>query len=353
MSAIQSLTPQMSEYSERFTENGGTRWLPYLMYFNPANYRSDIVNTDGKGFRYTKVNGLNYSAAEHEGVKNTRLLAGNSMVFGMGATSDETTLSARMSVNDPKESNWVNFGSVAFNSTQELLLLVLYRHLLPKVDEIVFISGFNNLGLARLPGKIRGDHGAFYSSYEFFESMFAKNKTGLSLLAAKVLGKARQVTFTSETPSMDDKVNSYSEKPTVAEQIEYASDLTLQHLDMWRIIADDMGAKLTFMLQPLASWVRPEGSVEEERLFTELNEAGQFTENYGEILGPEVRDEYASILRAGADKMAVDFVDLNPLMRDALKPDQWVYADRIHLNDDGYELLSKVVLNSVRDGGIA
>ncbi|MFH9613268.1 hypothetical protein ACH4MM_05840 [Streptomyces pratensis] len=46
------LTPQMKQYDD-FDNRGHTRYLPYLMYFNHADYRSDVLNTDRFGFRFT------------------------------------------------------------------------------------------------------------------------------------------------------------------------------------------------------------------------------------------------------------------------------------------------------------
>ena len=37
-------------------------------------------------------------------------------------------------------------------------------------SEIVLLSGFNNLGLARLPASVRGEHGAFFNCNQFFQA---------------------------------------------------------------------------------------------------------------------------------------------------------------------------------------
>ena len=66
---------------------------------------------------------------------------------------------------------WLNFGGRSFNSTQELLLFVLHRHLLPPVEEIVLLSGFNDLGLSRLPASLRGEHGAFFNCGDYLTRM--------------------------------------------------------------------------------------------------------------------------------------------------------------------------------------
>lgn len=332
MTARMTLTPQMAEYEQKFTDGGEVRWLPYLMYFHPANHRSPVVNTDSLGFRYSEALGVEYSAADCDKSGSVRLLAGSSTVFGIGASSDSCTLSSRLSANDPRGQRWLNFGGRSFNSTQELMLFTLNRHLLPKVDEIVLFSGFNNLGLARQPKEYRGEHGAFFNCHQFFNAFAPEQPTHSSWSLTNLFGKTQE----PEPPA----------PPSMGEQIDYAANLTLQQLDIWRALAKDMGAKLTFILQPLAGWIRAKGCSEEEQLFAELDQAGNFTEVYGDILQTRVREAYAAQLREGAHKMGVHFVDITPLMTEALGPNDWQFVDRIHFTDKGNDLVSKLILDA-------
>lgn len=323
------LTPQMKAYEEKFADSGDVRWLPYLMYFHPALHGSDVVNTDGIGFRYSECNGRRYSVGDHEPGRATRLLAGSSTVFGIGATADRWTLSSRLSENDARAQPWLNFGGRSFNSTQELMLLALYRHLLPPVQEIVLFSGFNNLGLARLPSSLRQEHGAFFNCGEFFEALGAGRRKALKGVGKNFFGRGRQ----EEAP------------PSVEQQIHYAAELTLRHLQTWRSIAQDIGAKLTYVLQPLAGWVRPHGCRQEEELFAELDQLGQFTEVYGDILRPEVCLEYADALRSRVESLGVRFVNMSPILSAALEPDQWLFVDRIHFTDQGHDFVARHLLD--------
>lgn len=332
MSARAELTPQMADYEKKFTDGGEVRWLPYLMYFHPAEHRSRVVNTDASGFRYSERGGIRYSVADHAGVSSARVLAGSSTVFGIGASADRWTLSSRLSENDRRGAPWLNFGGRSFNSTQELILFTLYRHLLPKVEEIVLFSGFNNLGLARQPSQNRLEHGAFFNCNPFFDAFRpepAGRRKGWSLL-----GRGEAEEAVEPPPSLD-------------AQIDYASDLTLRHLDVWRALAADLGAKLTFILQPLAGWVRAKGCAEEEALFEELDRAGRFSDVYGDILTHDVHDAYAAKLKDGASKLGVKFVDITPFIAEALKPDQWLFVDRIHFTDQGHDFVSKLILDVI------
>ncbi len=336
MNARAELTPQMLAYEEKFNDSGEIRWMPYLMYFHPAGHRSPTVNTDGVGFRYTDADDQRASAGDLGGASAVRLLAGSSTVFGIGASTDAATMPSRMTVRDERTAPWLNFGGRSYNSTQELLLFVLYRYLLPRVEEIVLLSGFNNLGLARAAASRRGDHGEFFNSGDFHEALGSLRAPSLlrRLASGAANGRGGSDDPREGVPSMD-------------EQVSYATDLTLRHLDVWRVLADDMGARLTYVLQPLAGWVRPEGSREEVALFEELDELGRFSEVYGDISDPRVGQDYAQRLAAGAASLDVGFVDLGSLLAASVAAEEWLFVDRIHFNDAGYDRVSSLLLSEL------
>lgn len=335
MTARSELTPQMLAYSEKFADSGDIRWLPYLVYFHPAGHRSEVVNTDNIGFRYSRRGDRRYSAADLGGIPSVRLIAGSSTVFGIGASSDAWTLASRMSERDERPQPWVNFGGRSFNSAQELLLATLYRHLLPKVDEIVLFSGFNNLGLARMPESRSEDHGTFFMYHRFYDAL-ERPHPSLQTAVLRMLRKG--------DAAPDQTV------PGIDEQLAYAADLTARHLDGWRVLANDWGAKLTFVLQPLSGWVRQHGTTEEEALFAELDAIGRFSEVYGDILDPVVCQEYAALLEKHAKGMGVDFVNMSRVLADALDPDQWLFVDRIHFTDAGHDFVAGRLLDVLTRG---
>lgn len=331
MSAVKQLTPYMEDYAGEFADAGNVNWLPYVMYFHPFGYKSKTVSTDEIGFRFNEARGQRYSISNLSNYESVRLIAGSSTVFGIGASGDRHTLASRLTENDDRSAPWLNFGGRSFNSTQELMLFVLNRHRLPKVEEVVLFSGFNNLGLARLPAQLRMDHGAFFLCREFFDAM----------------GKKKPSMFSSWFRRAVDPVE--VKPPSMQEQLDYAVDLTLRHLDVWRALCADMGAKLTFVLQPLANWVRPKGSPEEERLFADLEKAGRFSESYGDILERANYLAYANRLEAGASAMGISFFNLAELLASALKPEEWVFVDRIHFTDHGHDLVSKLLLDLTKN----
>lgn len=328
-SARAELTPQMLAYAEKFDDRGDIRWLPYLMYFHPANHSSTAVNTDRLGFRVSHGAAGKGSVAALPGNGPVRLLAGSSTVFGIGATSDEATLPSRLWSRHAPGLPWLNFGGRSYNSTQELLLFLLYRHLLPPVEQIVLFSGFNNLGLSRLPAQQRGDHGAFFNSGDFFERMLPPQRTGL-----------RRVFGTGSPPASAVPTGAI---PDLAEQIAFATELTVRHLESWQALAAATGARLTYVLQPLATWVREQPAPPEQRLFAELDAIADFGRVYGDIAAAEAGRLYAKALRDGCERIGVRFVDFAPALAAAVGPADWLFVDRIHFTDEGYDLAARLL----------
>ncbi|HZL48777.1 MAG TPA: SGNH/GDSL hydrolase family protein [Solirubrobacteraceae bacterium] len=316
--ARSALTPHMREYDAQFSDAGEIRWMPYIMCFHPADYRSSVVNTDSLGFRFTMCDGQPIAVDGYGPRGAVNVLAGSSTTFGIGASSDSATIPSRLNLHSAgRSAPWINMGGRSHNSAQELLLHVLLRHRLPEIGQIVVFSGFNDLGLARLPAALRFESGAFFLCNAFFERLEGKS----AATGGEILG--------------------------LDQQIRYAAGLVLRHLDVWRALADDAGAKLTYVLQPLASWVRERGTEEEEALFSYLDELGHFSDTYGDISRCDVGERYAHLLREGCEQLGIGFADMAPLIAAALEPTDWMFVDRIHFTDFGYDLAARLLLDEV------
>lgn len=310
-----TLTPQMEQYSDAFSDSGTIQWLPYVMYFHPPNHHSEVVNTDALGFRLTDCGGRSLSVGGcDEPVAN--ILAGGSTAFGIGATHDRATMASRLNAHHPEGSvPWLNAGGRSHNSAQELILHALTRHKLQRIERIVLFSGFNDLGLVRLGQPAGFDSGSF-----FLCNAFHKSLNGLP--PAPVLSEDRL---------------------SIDEQISRAAELVLRHLDIWRALTTHSGTTLTYVLQPLASWIRDSFSPEEEALFAQLDHIGGFSEHYGDISRADVGEQYAGRLREGCYRLGIDFVEMAPLIAEAIELDDWLFVDRIHFTDFGYDLVVRLL----------
>src|SRR5262249_42597833 len=103
--------------------------------------------------------------------------------------------------------------------------------------------------------------------------------------------------------------------------------------------------RLTFVLQPLSGWVRQMGCEQEEALFKELDQAGGFTQTYGDILTRDVCLEYGRQIEQGARAMDVRFLNMAPILADRLEPQHWLFVDRIHFTDWGHDFVARTLLD--------
>lgn len=330
------LTPQIADYLD-FLDRGEMVYLPYLMYFNQPNFRSAAINTDQLGFRMSHGPSGRASVGGDRLDGPVRLLVGGSGSLGYGATTDGTTLASRLWMKHAPSRPWLNFGAPYFNSTQELTLFTLYRHLLPPVDEIVIFSGFNNLVMAQLTNLQLQGQGPFFFCNEYFEKMQELRKR-----YAKPVKGPRWRTGPKPTPPPSD--------PTATTMIEAAVDLTVRHLDSWLVMAAATGARVSYVLQPLASWLREEPAPQEKLLFDEfdqLSEYGTWEERYGKVGSRATGAAYAAALGAACAGKDVPFIDMNARLAAAVEPSDWLFVDRGHFNDDGYDIVARLLAESL------
>lgn len=333
------LTPQHQEYA-KFNDPAEMRYLPYLMNFHRANYRSPVINTDRAGFRISHgPDGVTASAAGHIPPGPVRVISGSSTVMGIGATSDATTLASLLWSRHAPSTPWLNFGGRCYNSTQELLLFMLYRHLLPEIDEIVIFSGMNDLTVCRWPEWQQGDHGAFFFCGEYFEKME-------ELRAAHRKAKGRGWRSTTR-PTIATHDDARRDIPTV---IESAADLTLRHLDTWQLLAGP-GTRVSYVLQPMSLWMREARAPQEQLLFDEIDRIstlGTWEALYGDVSTPEVSQAFSEKVRVGCEKRSIPYYDLNPVVAAATAPDEWLFVDRTHYTDKGSDIVAGILADTLK-----
>ncbi|MFK3684660.1 hypothetical protein [Pseudomonas sp. NPDC088890] len=325
------LTPQMLDY-DRFASRGRSQYLPYVMSFNAANYQSASINTDRLGFRLAhdaQGRPISVGTLEGRGKQPVNLLVGASPALGYGASSDAASVASQLAALDPEGTPWLNLAGHCFNATQELMLFMLHLHRLPKVKRIVVMGGFNTLVMARLPEFVRGDLPAFYfcgDYYEKFDELAEAN--GADLPPAKL------PKWPAETTAV----------PPIEQTLARASEDTLNTLATWKRLADTLGAQLCFVMQPLATWVRPP-CVEEQTLFDELDRIsrlGTWQHLYGDISDAVVAARYADELATGCHALGVRFGNLVDDLR-ARPADEWFFVDRAHFTDLGNQVVARAI----------
>jgi hypothetical protein len=101
------------------------------------------------------------------------------------------------------------------------------------------------------------------------------------------------------------------------------------------------------VLQPLAGWVRHDPAPQEKLLFEELDRISNFRLVYGDIAAMEAGRSYAGALRGRCSKLGVRFVDMSPVIADAVRPADWLFVDRIHFTDTGHDIVSGLLAHSL------
>jgi hypothetical protein len=328
------LTPQMLQYDD-FDDRGSTRYVPYLMFANKTDYTSDVLNTDRHGFRFSHGRAGRASVDSEVARGPVRLFAGSSAAFGVGATSDTATIPSYLWSRYAPSMPWINFGGRSFNSTQEVTQMLLYRHLLPRVEEIILFSGLNNLLLSRQPAAQQGDHGAFFYCHEYYELM-----EQLRVRHRRVGRRRWGRTGPEETTEPQGQ-------PPLPELIARAADLAARHLAGWRQLVAGTDTRITYVLSPMATWVRDEPAEQEVLLFKELDKLAalgvSLEELFGEINTPAAGRQYAEALRTECEKQDVRFLDLSPELAEVTTSKDWLFVDRGHFTDHGHAVIAELL----------
>jgi len=102
------------------------------MYIHEPSYKSQHVNTDKFGLRYTKFDGNNYSIESAlDKFESVSIIVGGSTAFGVGSSHDSKTISSILSAKN--QNLFLNFGGRAFGCNQELILFLQFAEKLKKL----------------------------------------------------------------------------------------------------------------------------------------------------------------------------------------------------------------------------
>ena len=121
----------------------GSDWVPYLIFQQTKNFRSEILNTDSFGLRFNNKVDQNSKKTifDENNSKKKCVVVGASSAFGVGSTTDSNTIPSFLSAGS--DYHYYNFGARAYNGFQEL---ILYQSLINKIDElekVIIFSGIN------------------------------------------------------------------------------------------------------------------------------------------------------------------------------------------------------------------
>ena len=126
------------------------RLVPYAMISSQKNYENKCVKTCSRGFRITSNGSETFSVDQISNYKSINIVIGGSTVFGVGSSNNQNTIPSLLSLKT--NSIWLNFGIRAGNSFSEYIHLINLLHKANKIENIIFLSGLNDLYLSFLYG---------------------------------------------------------------------------------------------------------------------------------------------------------------------------------------------------------
>jgi hypothetical protein len=353
---VYRLTPQIREYDEFMYL--GVRWLPYTMFFHHKNYKSAVINTDAFGFRYSDFAGSKIGVSNIPKDAPVNLLVGGSTALGTGATADEATVASRLSAHTGEP--WLNFGARGYNAVQEVLLFLMHQHRFKRINNVVVFSGLNTLTLEGLPDDLASDHGRYYYSFEYNhymdkynEDLKRRSRTYASELEGRkkgflsrykdYLGKLRADENPADVIITDSKTDT-------AERVRRAAWVVTNALRQWQQVLAGTGGRLTFVLQPMAYWVRDHLTEEEQEIFHAIDSCpNNFWRLFSNILGKEIHRPFSDAIRADCHARGIRFADMNDLLKDVPCLNEYLFVDRVHFNDRGYDEAGKVISSQIAD----
>jgi len=353
------ITPQMKEY-----DLVGQAWLPYLMYFHSPDHSSKVLNTDSRGFRISYKGNHKIEDTLCPSSSSVCLLVGGSFVFGVGATDDGNTIPSKL--NMITGHTWLNFGGRAFSSTQELMLFLFYYQQLTNVKKIVILSGLNNLVLYYLSPSYSKELGSFFYFSQYKRSMAesmisAKRKLARSLLGP-FLGEGidyqniskrdllRQMLPMSGANASCQAAGCKNARSISAAGNDKADMLFVLNRDIsaWKLFAQALGIDIYYVLQPMANWIDKRPSKEESLLFGALD---QHPANHWRVLKQNLGiDQYKWFCGQTRDICAdnkIKFFDMNRAISDRKLDGEWLFCDRAHCTDQGYQVVAEIIKNEV------
>lgn len=308
-----SANPGISDY-----ESIGLVWRPYVMRLCRPHQRTPSVATDSAGFRISRYRGNQMAYDEYRKSVDSSVLLGNSAAFGVGASSDDSSLANQLSLITDRP--WYNLSGRASNMMQDVLSLVLYGA--QTHQNIVMMSGVNDLLFAL----------HFKSSTPYLPTFWGNDRFA-------ALNASDRVAF------RDDSVSS---------PVEERYLLALEGIERAVVILARYGrqhlTRILFALQPLLAWVEKPLHPNEQAVCSEWDaiSSGFRATHRPETIMPW-KHRFARDVRMLCEKHGLDFIDLNT--QQELESGEHLFVDRIHLTDRGQRLVADLLSRWVRDIG--
>lgn len=333
------LAPQLQDYDKL-----PTYWRPYIMYSQASNYNSKSVNTDKNGQRFTVLR--NGERINKTNIKDKcDIIIGASTAFGVGATGDQNTIASVLTGLGNKQV--ISLTGRAYNSRQELLLFLENLTDLKKVENIIIISGANNLYVSAF--KDKNGIPFFWSKlfYKVVERIDISRKKLVLASFFDFLGIKnidwRSVNKSNLFKTISNSIIAKNDKKIYNRiDVKAAIERTIQDLSIFNGLSKSLECNLVFCLQPVYGWLKKPLVPEEKALFRTVSY--DVNELMSKFCSQEVYKMYKNSLSKYCKENKINFHDLNSSINIGK---EWFFVDRVHLTDFGYASIAKYLNRSI------
>ena len=322
------IVPQMIDY-----DKVGDRYVPYVMRFDKPHRNFKSVSTDEYGFRQTVKK--NKDVLTFDEFKNLDLqkgvIIGGSTVFGVGATNDCFTIPSYL--NKMTSTYWYNFGARAYNSTQELLLFLL--HAPETVKNVVLFSGINNVILAYISKSTSPIYNSLFYQSQYEAKFENLNPLGIKETSSNLLRAIKSKLISKKIHTAGKALN----KDLNHQKYNDMINCFKRDIQILKSFCNGNNTNLFFAMQPLATWINKNLSQEERELFKILDNDGGWP-----VLADNlntVKNKYFTDIENICSDLKVNYYNLN--QDKSFVEKHWLFVDRVHLTDLGYDLSAKIL----------
>ncbi|WET83065.1 hypothetical protein P3102_18550 [Amycolatopsis sp. QT-25] len=296
---------------------------PWVAMSAPRGVRTATVSTDYQGFRRTPTSSgvVDCATPAADGV-----VLGGSFVFGVGAESDQDTVTAHLAHLTGR--SWRNLGIRAGTSTHELVAALPF---LEGDGQVVVCSGANNLIAGLQTNRPHDVYGPLF----FEETLLKVGTRSMHDVAALIEGEAR--------PGRNGAVRSVPEPEgpgglTFDQRRTLALERQLRDLRSLVRLAGDPG-QIVFCAQPFVDKSARSHVPEEQPLLglhdRQLGQSWERIREYALAAWPRYTEELGN--RCG--ELGVRFVDMP-----ANRFRGWTFVDRLHCRGEGYRQAAELIV---------
>lgn len=339
------IAPQMKTY-----DNLGFRWLPFLMFNQTVNFRSNILNTDNRGYRYS----LNYdlhpeSIFQRNNDKQNIIILGGSYGFGVGSTRDDNTIAGYLEKFN-KDYNFLNLSSRAHVGFQEILSLLLNINEIKNVKKIIIISGLNDIHLSKFFDKAFPDSPYYKSLFlekmeesqltfkkKIFQKIFNLFSTkNLRFETIKQINKKNFFTFLFSRKFRENLMNDKIDSISFEQKLD-------RNIKLYKLLGDNFKCEVDFYFQPVNNWCKDKSTQEKQIQEFSKKYSKKINHYLDEVYNKESYEKYLNLYRKFTKKNNINFYDLNDYFKKNSSRNDWLFVDGIHCNDNGYKLAAKFI----------